>query len=586
MPWVTIANVRGPRGLQGIPGDLSIKDGAPFGHPRTWYGPTKVGIYKLPTYAVVDAIDGRPDGAKPGTVEIIPVDANKSNVTWRETGENPNVWDMVAAASGETSWVKRAKPRRVGIALTCAQGGNAVTRATSVAHALPITPGATMHRWRVHIRNFNDRTNNAFTGALTFSGIAVGEMNRTPSNNPYGAYIPDRGKVIVSTGAKTPENGDEYISPWVTDFPLYAQKDYVIRYGYTGPAQDNVLNEGGGWSIDAGALSVFTPNPAMTQVQRSPLDVWIEGYVDPGTPIIAGFGDSLTVGVYADLPVYDSWLSKIARDKGGVPLFYAHSGTGMSEWQSDLPWKVHKYMNSRYEMDRPDVLYWAMGSNDVFNVNHTFLELVNMFKVTHGILTEKTTKNVVLLSILPRRTATIGREPMRKQWNDWLRMNLPGSALYFVDAAEPLTTADGSYIIDKYCNAAPDIHLTTAGYARFATAISGGHVGENLASNKTTGWRTADLINGWTGAAEVRRENNMVTLRLTNLNGYASTGTNAIQLPPGFQIRTTDFLIPHGVGAMRLGVNGSAQAFLTQTYVQGAYKIEIKFTTEDAWPAP
>lgn len=105
-----------------------------------------------------------------------------------------------------------------------------------------------------------------------------------------------------------------------------------------------------------------------------------------------------------------------------------------------------------------------------------------------------------------------------------------------------------------------------------------------LSGPRSTGWKPAALINGWTGTAEVRRDANTVTLRLKNLNGSASTGTNAVQLPLGYQIRAADFLIPNGAGVMRMGVSASAQPFLTQTYVQGSYLIEVRFTTEDAWP--
>lgn len=483
MAWVTIANVKGPRGPKGDPGlgaegALQFKLTTPPGDIATWIGTDNAGIYRLPTQTIVNGVVGRPPGAGPANVSVLPVGSTASIAKWDEIGEHGRIWECTISsnASLATGWVQRARATRFGTALTCAQGGG-VTTASNVGHALPYTPGARVDRWRLHLRNYNERSGTAYTGALAIFGISVGEMQRTAAGKPWGAWAASGKRTNIvpgNVGATTPESGNEYITPWVDDFPLEAMQDYVFRYAFTGGTQNKHLAQGGGWSLTGGSAPVNSDAPAMTQVKESPLDVWIEGYSEAGVKIFAGFGDSLTVGHSADLPVYDSWVSKVARAEGAHPMFYAHSGTAYTEWDSPSPWKLHKYNNDAfYKMTLPTKLFNFLGSNDIFGTNATLAEMIARFKVTLPLIKAKTTQNVVFMTVLPRHDATAPQEVVRKQWNNWLMDNAASYGLFVVDVASAVDDGSGSKLDLRWAASTTDIHLKTAGYARIAAMLTG-----------------------------------------------------------------------------------------------------------------
>lgn len=478
MAYIVVGNNRGPRGLKGDSGTgaedaLKFKGDLPAGDVSTWTGLASDGIYRVPTQAVADGVAGRPFGAGPGHVTVEPVGSTTSTVEWVEFGDLGRTWGRTIStvAANATGWALKPRTKRVGTALTCAQGGG-VTTATDVGHALPYTTAVRVPRWRIHFRNYNDRSGVAYQGALTIMGISIGEMARPATGEASGAFLDGTGKLIVgNNGTQTPATASEYVTPWVDDYPLEVEKDYVIRYGYTGAAQNNHLAQGGGWSLTGGSIAVNSPSPAMTQVQESPLDVWIEAEVAAGTPVNAYFGDSLTVGQSATLPVYDSWAAKHARASGAIPVFYAHSGTAMTEWTSGLAWKYNKYVTGLYKIARPDRLYWAMGSNDLFSAGVTLADMISRFRTVYPLITAKTTKNVILVTILPRHDPNSAQESVRKAWNTWLEDNLPNGSLMVKDAASTIAATNGSQLDTRWSASPTDIHLNTAGYARFAARV-------------------------------------------------------------------------------------------------------------------
>ena len=481
MAWVTIANVKGPRGPKGDPGlgsedALQFKVTAPSGNVSTWTGLANAGIYRLPTTTFSNAVAGRPAGAKPGLVYVAPVGSTTSLVRWEEHGEHGRIFERTISTDSSlaTGWVQRAQSTRFGTALTCAQGGGTTT-ATDVGHALPYTPGARVDRWRLHFRNYNDRSGSSYTGDLAIMGVSIGEMQRTAGGEPWGAWSASGKKQnIVASGVASTSGSTEYITPWVDDFPLEALQDYVVRYAFTGGSQNKHLAQGGGWSLTGGSAQVNGDAPAMTQVKESPLDVWIEGYSEAGVKIVAGWGDSLTVGHSASLPVYDSWLSKVARSQGAHAMFYAHSGTAYGEWTNPGLWKFHKYNNDVfYKMTLPSTLYNFMGSNSIFAEDLTLAQMIAAFKLALPLIKDKTTQNMVFMTVLPRHDASDLQEVVRKQWNTWLMDNAATYGLFVVDVASAVDDGSGSKLDLRWAASTIDIHLKTAGYARIAAMLTG-----------------------------------------------------------------------------------------------------------------
>lgn len=581
MAWVTIANVRGPRGPKGDPGigaenALQFKLSVPAGNVSTWTGVANSGIYRVPTQTQVDAIAGTPLGAKPGNVLVSPVGSSTSLVTWTEFGDDARTWDRTisTAADQATGWVRRIKTKRVGTSLTLT-GGSAAQVRTDFGGRLPVNFGVDIPRWRAHIRNYNLRDGAASTGVLNITGLAIGEAETNAFGQYTGNFI-DGTQAFLQGSMTTPSTGSEVITNFF-DYPLAKEKAYMLSYAFTGGTGQMVVEaQGGGFVLANGSAALSTVSTPSTISQTMPLMMWIEAEVPEDTLVLGGIGDSLTVGVSSTLPVHDSWLAKLARSKGALPVFWAASGDTLANFASALAWKANQWK----AMSQPNIVYFAMGSNDIFGSGVSLAVMKQRFYACWLMLRAFAGPNVVLCSIFPRFNGSSAEEAVRKQYNEWLEDELPGGASFFVDTAAPITNEDGSTVNQKWTAAPTDIHLKSSGYARVASIMSG-----NAASNiKTSGWRTAEVLNGWAGTADVRRDANTVTLRLKNLSGSASTSTSAVQLPPGYQIRTADFLLPNGAGVMRLGVNASAQCFITQSYVQGSYQIEIRFTTEDAWP--
>lgn len=446
---------------------------------NTWIGLDKTAYHRAASQTVVNTLVGRPRNVGPGVIEVLPVGSTTSIITWMEFGELGRVWKKTVSSTAAYSsrWELIQGVKRVATSLTLGTAPD-VREATDIGHALPLTLGARAHRWRLHIRNTNDRTSNTLPGALTINEIAIGTMVRASDGSATGNYVGGSGTVVV-TNVATPDDGREYITPWVEHFPLEARVDYVIRYGFTAAAgqQVNYL-QGGGWELTGGSAEVHTPSTAQTRVVKSPLDIWLELEVDASIPNFAYFGDSLTVGQDCTLPVYESWPAKHARSRGAIPTYFAHSGAAFSEWVSPTLVKFRKYLlpnyndsNGRPTISQADVLYCSMGSNTIMGQVKTLAQTIDEMNVTMPLIKEVTSPNVVYTTILPRHDPNDPQEAVRKAYNDHLRDNLPHGGLMVYDAAEPITAANGDQLDTRWTATLTNIHLNTGGYARFAAAV-------------------------------------------------------------------------------------------------------------------
>lgn len=440
---------------------------------QKWYGFENEGIYRIPSYTVLNGLTGYPHGAGPGTLSILAIGSAASRVEWVEMGEMGRTWvgTISSSAAYHDDWHLVQTAKRVATSLTC---GRATDRrvATNVGHALPFTVAAHVYRWRLHFRNTNDRTTQTIGGSLSINSIGVGHMQRDDAGDASPNIVPGT-YTQIDGPVTTPSSGGEYITPWIETLPLEANKDYVFRYGFTAaPDQEVNYLEGGGWILNDGTSAVATDTPAATITNRSPLDVWIELEVDANVPNWAYFGDSLTVGQGATLPVYDSWAAKHARSRGAIPTFFAHAGSRMSEWTNPAHIKFRKYQLPAYRITRPTVLYWAMGSNDLFAETKSVQDMLTQMHETFPLITDVSSNNVVMTTVLPRHDGTDPQEAVRKEWNDHIQTHLPHGTLTVFDAAEALTDSSGDEIDPKWTTSDTDIHLSTAGYARFATQVA------------------------------------------------------------------------------------------------------------------
>lgn len=347
----------------------------------------------------------------------------------------------LSALGGGGSGASPASFKTVPLALTV--GGSGTAGPTSGVYRMPLKFGATITRWRAHFRNNNPRFGTdgpaAAISSVYFGPAASGQFASSTR---------------IGTTYSTGTGGTA--TPWVST-PINAGAEYAIAYQFSGTATNAVV--GGGWS----ASSVNSTSATLTRVTSLPLDVWIEAEVAPDVPVIAAFGDSLSSGVGATLPVYDSWLSQWARANGALPVHYAASGDTMAGWGDSNAYKWQRWQG----LTRPDAVVHAMGSNDVFN-GADLPTLRARRAVSIGQLQKLVSPVIYTATITPRTSSSGAEESVRRSYNTWLK-GYPDAARDLFDFV-PAISSDDENISPGFD--ADGIHLNTAGYAAEAATIT------------------------------------------------------------------------------------------------------------------
>lgn len=129
---------------------------------------------------------------------------------------------------------------------------------------------------------------------------------------------------------------------------------------------------------------------------------------------------------------------------------------------------------------------------------------------------------------------------------------------------------------------------TTAGKAIYLTEP--GTANEHLIQGDT-GWRDISslLINGWTGAARIRRVGRLVTVTFGALAAATATNAIAINLPAGFKYVNADDVrvLLHNAGTTwrRTFGNTSFMAISISSYVAGDSLFgSFSFVNDEVWP--
>lgn len=374
-----------------------------------------------------------------------------------------NAWgERMGWASGGS--VDPSVLKTAGIALTLPDSTTPTTTMNDNNVRLPVLLGATAVEWRVHIRNFNDKNNIAFTGALSFTGIHIGRHEHGADGRVSGRFSTAPHQVAGSFS--TASDGSEWVSDWVTDYPLLAQTDYLLSYGYTcAPGQENYLASAGCWSTgDADDAAVTAP--AVTEGKWAPFDVWLEVKVAGSTPVIMYLGDSLTVGIQSSLPVYDSWAAKHAVANGAINSVYAIGGSQATDWVS----MANRRLNKWQALARPNAAVTALGNNDLYTHAVTLAEMQSRTVALAQMLRQNFCDPVYLTTVLPRIGADAGVKSAAQSFNDWV-LQTPAGARESFDFYERIADANGD-ADTKWSSTSTNFHLSTAGYARCAAAIT------------------------------------------------------------------------------------------------------------------
>lgn len=311
------------------------------------------------TYFVGSTVANRPAGASIGTLELLPmqngnlqryVDYLTGDMYIRRAASAP--WNKVAMMTD----IPEQSPRGSGsgfkvVPLAVTTGRSHANAATAGTVRYPIHFNAPITRWRIHLRNSNPLTGNARTGAVTVNGFWLGE------HAGNGAF--EAGFKRVVDAFTTPENGDEWVSPWLSA-DIGGNVERLLSFGYSAPSAPH-LNFGGCWTSPSSAEAAH-PAPALAQINAGPFEVWIEAETYATTPVVAVYGSSTDAGVGGSMPVLNATVAQYARANRALPYIQAHSGASMLSTENG-----NAYMWQRWaHLDGADTVLLAMGSNDVY----------------------------------------------------------------------------------------------------------------------------------------------------------------------------------------------------------------------------
>lgn len=512
-------------------------------------------------------------------------------------GMNTSQWKRFKGTGGYSAWVRMdagavdlttvptttpqspVQLRTLPLILTT--GGSGTAGPTSGNYRMPIKYGATITRWRAHFRNNNPRF--GIDGpAATISAVYAG-----PATSGQFTSAPAQIAAGLTTGTT------DAVTPWQAT-PLTAGTEYAIAYSFTASATNAVV--GGGWS----ASSVNGTSATLTRVVSLPLDVWIEAEVEATVPAVAAFGDSLSSGVSATLPVFDSWLSQWGRANGVLPVHYTASGDTMQGWSDGTAYKWQRWQG----LSRPDAVVHAMGSNDVFGGAN--LDTLKARRAASIELLQRYVSHVIYgMTILPRTAVTGDQETTRRSYNTWIKTK-PDAARDVFDVV-PAISGNDETISPGFD--ADGIHLNTAGYAAMAGTLTRPLVSRALtdrlaALERDTGWRKLATTHASAartgGTVTVKRTHTKVRMRFVDVQLPDGAGPVIVihpaELPLGFTVPATGTVatVGNGVGSTHLNylrANGSfwwvkQEQTTTASLSRAGVSLsgEIEWTTDDPWP--
>lgn len=306
---------------------------------------------------------------------------------------------------------------------------------------IPFTYGVTIRRWRVHFQNVNPREGRRGHGSVRLSQIAIGESGG-------GGKWANAPRVIADQLRGIPK-----VSQW-QHTPLLAGREYLLAYSWVSdhPTRRVV---GGGWI----ASHPTDSNATLAHTRTQPLDAWIEAEVPVSTPVFAVFGDSLSSGVEATMPVRDSWPSIYAQRISALPIHYTASGDTMKSWSDPNHFKWRRWEH----LTRPDYAIHAMGFNDIGNGASSW-ELQAHHLDTLEIMRDRLTDQVMLAAITPNNVASDERLGVRRSYNHWLAERRAPFIPFHMEVSHDDKILDAAFDVDGS-------HLNTEGYRLMASTV-------------------------------------------------------------------------------------------------------------------
>jgi len=471
MPWVTITNVKGPKGDKGDPGlgtteSLRIRplSDLPSLNVETWIGLDLVGLYPI----LSETIIGRPRGTSGFAFATVrPLASGGSVVEWKEYLAPRRTFEKIVSTDStrRTEWKRTDVATRTVLHQLSNPGNGALTDTETSRHVrLPVKFFVTVDTWELVIKNHNDQTRNNY-GDLSFYEVYISKRKRE-SNGEYGPNFetePVSLGVPVATGAAG--SARRYL---LTDihYQLEANVEYVISYSYDTPdGTPNHMGIGGSYlgTNPAGRMSMSVGN---TWSQYTPLDVYIKPVISPDTKFHVYPGSSSETGLNTDYPLRDGWAWRHAEAHNAVPAVLGMSGSTLASWNAG-----GHFMFTKLTASAPaDKIIGNPGSNDI-NSGATLAELQSRFLTFAGLVRANIGQAFEAIDVFPRASETASVKAVRLAFNAWLR-TLPANILRVHDRASSVSGPNGLML--PAFNSGDGSHLNTDGQRRMAASMISG----------------------------------------------------------------------------------------------------------------
>lgn len=361
--------------------------------------------------------------------------------------------------------------RRSPIMLGTAGGENTNNTVADATWRYPFRIPVATTRWRLHVRNFNSRSNTAYTGAISFTGAWVGTHALTALGAQTGNFT---AAPVSALGAfATPADGSEYTSGWVTD-PLAQFSPYtehLLSVGWTcAGGQTNMRSSSyGWWNTTSAQAGDQTPATTVGAITVGVFDVWIECEYLMSNQLVVGYhGDSLTTGYASGRPVYSSYPVQHALGHSNMAVLDSYTGTTLAEAVASFT----QYRWTKFTLGGAvtlDASLVHLGGNDIFNGDAVATVQANLQAFINGLRTIYGVKAVYLATIMPRNNVAV-EETHRQTYNTWLR-TLPCNAIGLFDFDAAVRDPTSGNILPAY-NSGDNVHLTISGYNAMARAVT------------------------------------------------------------------------------------------------------------------
>lgn len=347
--------------------------------------------------------------------------------------------------------------KHVPLALSAATArGETVAGSGSVR--FPVRYGARICRWRIHVRNHNYASGRSFTSGGLITGVWFGEgANGEFSSQPRH----------VSSELAIPHNGADRATPWI-EVSIEPGINYLVSVGWTAGPGAKVETAGGAWVSTSADVAAAMRDSSYRPDVFVPFDWWIEAETPSTTTIVAGYGDSITVGTGTESVIHTSWLSQYARLVGALPIHRAFPGSGMTLWMDPDNHKWERWSN----FQAADYVIHAMGQNDLGSAESE-LVMRERFETTLPMIRSLISPNIYVATITPHAIKSNHQDAVRRAHAEYLR-SLPLGAIDLIDFASAVSDDDTGLRPELRGGArgADELHPGTDGAARMAAVAA------------------------------------------------------------------------------------------------------------------